>query len=62
MRTGARIGRGSIVGPHCVIGPDETIGERCRRGASVVVDGITRIGEETEIFPMASIGLAPQDL
>ena len=34
----------------------------CRIGASVVVDGITEIGDETEIFPMASIGLAPQDL
>ena len=62
VHAGARIGRGSIVGPHCVIGPDVTIGERCRLGASVVVDGITTIGDETEIFPMASIGLAPQDL
>ena len=62
VHAGARIGRGSIVGPHCVIGPDVTIGERCRLGASVVVDGITSIGDETEIFPMASIGLAPQDL
>jgi UDP-N-acetylglucosamine acyltransferase len=62
VHAGARIGRGTIVGPHCVIGPDVTIGERCRLGASVVVDGITSIGDETEIFPMASIGLAPQDL
>ena len=62
VHTGARIGRGSIIGPHCVIGPGVTIGERCRLGASVVVDGITTIGDETEIFPMASIGLAPQDL
>ncbi|HEY6509614.1 MAG TPA: acyl-ACP--UDP-N-acetylglucosamine O-acyltransferase [Vicinamibacterales bacterium] len=58
----ARIGRGTIVGPHCVIGPGVRIGERCVLGASVVVDGITDIGDETEIFPMASIGLAPQDL
>jgi UDP-N-acetylglucosamine acyltransferase len=61
VHAGAAIGRGSIIGPHCVIGPDVTIGERCRLGASVVVDGITTIGDETEIFPMASIGLAPQD-
>jgi UDP-N-acetylglucosamine acyltransferase len=27
-----------------------------------VIDGHTTIGDETEIFPMASIGLAPQDL
>ena len=62
VHTGARIGRGTVIGPHCVIGHDVAIGERCRLGASVVVDGITTIGDETEIFPMASIGLAPQDL
>jgi UDP-N-acetylglucosamine acyltransferase len=45
-----------------VIGPDVRIGRGCRIGASVVIDGITEIGDETEIFPMASIGLAPQDL
>ena len=38
------------------------IGERCRIGASVVIDGWTEIGDETQIYPMASIGLAPQDL
>ena len=59
---GARIGRGSIIGPYCVIGPNVSIGERCRLGASAVVDGHTTIGDETQIFPMASIGLAPQDL
>ena len=58
----ARIGRGTIVGPHCVIGADVRIGQRCVLGASVVIDGMTDIGDETEIFPMASIGLAPQDL
>jgi UDP-N-acetylglucosamine acyltransferase len=58
----ARIGAGTTIGPHCTIGPDVTIGERCIVGASVVIDGWTEIGDETRIFPMASIGLAPQDL
>jgi UDP-N-acetylglucosamine acyltransferase len=58
----ARIGRGTVVGPHAVIGSGVTVGERCRIGASVVIDGLTEVGDETEIFPMASIGLAPQDL
>jgi len=58
----ARIGEGTTVGPHVVIGPDVRVGKRCRIGASVVVDGRTEIGDETQIFPMASIGLAPQDL
>ena len=58
----ARIGRGTVIGPNSVIGSGVQLGARCRIGASVVVDGLTEIGDETEIFPMASIGLAPQDL
>ena len=58
----ARIGEGAIVGPHAVIGPDVVIGKRCRIGASAVIDGWTEIGDDTQVYPMASIGLAPQDL
>jgi UDP-N-acetylglucosamine acyltransferase len=58
----ARIGQGTIIGPNCTIGPEVTIGSRCRIDPSVVIDGWTEIGDETHIFPMASIGLAPQDL
>jgi UDP-N-acetylglucosamine acyltransferase len=38
------------------------IGPNCRIGASTVIDGHTEIGEGTEIYPFASIGLVPQDL
>jgi UDP-N-acetylglucosamine acyltransferase len=62
VHPGARIGAGTTVGPHCVIGDEVTIGARCRIGASSVVDGWTEIGDDTQIYPMASIGLAPQDL
>jgi UDP-N-acetylglucosamine acyltransferase len=58
----ATLGDGTIVGPYAVIGPDVTLGRRCRVGASAVVDGWTTIGDDTQIFPMASIGLSPQDL
>ncbi len=58
----ARLGEGTTVGANCTIGPEVTIGRRCRIDASVVIDGWTEIGDETRIFPMASIGLAPQDL
>ena len=58
----ARIGAGTTIGPHAVIGPDVRIGANCRIGASAVIDGWTEIGSGTQIFPMASIGLAPQDL
>ena len=62
IHPGAQIGEGTIIGPHAVIGPHVRIGRRCRIGASAVIDGRTEIGDETQVFPMASIGLAPQDL
>ena len=58
----ARIGAGTSIGPNAVIGPDVRVGINCRIGASVVIEGWTDIGDGTQIFPMASIGLAPQDL
>ena len=58
----ARIGAGTSIGPNAVIGPDVRVGANCRIGASVVIEGWTDIGDGTQIFPMASIGLAPQDL
>jgi len=62
VHAGARIGAGTTIGPHCVIGADVEIGERCQIGASAVIEGWTSIGDESHIYPMASIGLAPQDL
>jgi UDP-N-acetylglucosamine acyltransferase len=58
----ARIGAGTSIGPNAVIGPDVRVGVNCRIGAAVVIEGWTDIGDDTQIFPMASIGLAPQDL
>ena len=58
----AQIGPGTIVGPHASIGPHVTIGANCRIGASSIVDGWTEIGDDTEIYPFASVGLIPQDL
>ena len=58
----AYVGNGTVIGPHAVIGPHVRIGDRCSIGASAVVDGWTEIGDETEVFPFASIGLIPQDL
>ena len=58
----AEVGAGTTIGPHAVIGPHVRIGAGCTVGASAVVDGWTDIGDGTEIFPFASIGLVPQDL
>jgi UDP-N-acetylglucosamine acyltransferase len=58
----AVVGEGTVVGPFAAIGPHVRIGRHCRIGASAVIDGATEIGDHNEIFPFASIGLAPQDL
>ena len=58
----ARIGVGTVIGPNTTIGPNVRIGRNCRIGASAVVDGWTEIGDDTQIYPFASIGLNPQDL
>jgi UDP-N-acetylglucosamine acyltransferase len=62
VHPGAIIGAGTIVGPHASIGSGVVLGRDCRVGASAVIDGCTTIGDHTEIYPFASIGLAPQDL
>ena len=58
----ARIGSGTTIGPYATIGGQVSIGRDCRIGASAVIDGWTEIGDANEIFPMASVGLIPQDL
>jgi UDP-N-acetylglucosamine acyltransferase len=62
VHPGARLGVGTTVGPYATIGEHVRIGRGCRIGASAVVDGWTEIGDDNEIFPMASVGLIPQDL
>jgi len=58
----AQVGEGTTIGPHANVGPNVRIGANCRIGASAVIDGWTEIGDDTEIYPFASIGLIPQDL
>jgi UDP-N-acetylglucosamine acyltransferase len=62
VHPGASIGAGTEIGPYVTIGPHVRIGKDCRVGASTVIDGMTEIGDGNEIFPMASVGLIPQDL
>ena len=62
IEPGAEIGPGCRIGPYCVVGPEVVLGPRCVLHSHVAVAGTTRIGEETQIFPFASIGHIPQDL
>jgi UDP-N-acetylglucosamine acyltransferase len=58
----ARVGAGTKIGPLAVIGANVRLGANCVVGASAIVDGWTDVGDGTEIFAFASIGLTPQDL
>jgi UDP-N-acetylglucosamine acyltransferase len=58
----ARLAESVTVGPFCVVGPDVLLGERVELVAHVVVAGRTTIGDDTRIYPFASIGHPPQDL
>ena len=58
----ARIGKNCHIGPYSTIGNDVVLSDKVHVESHVVIDGKTCIGEETNIFPFVSIGLAPQDL
>lgn len=61
IEEGALLGQDVEIGPYCIIGPQVKLGDHVRLHAHVVLDGITTIGENTEIFPFASIGSRSQD-
>ena len=58
----AIIGAGCHVGAYSVLGDQVVLGDKVHLESHIVVDGKTRIGDETRVFPFVSIGLAPQDL
>ncbi|MEO1291434.1 MAG: acyl-ACP--UDP-N-acetylglucosamine O-acyltransferase [Pseudomonadota bacterium] len=59
---GAEIGHGVRIGAYCVIGDSVRLGDGVRLHSHVVIEGRTEIGQDTEIFPFASLGTVPQDL
>ncbi len=58
----ALLGEGCSIGPYVTIGDNVEVGRGVRIDSHCVIDGRTRIGDETHIFPFVSIGLPPQDL
>jgi UDP-N-acetylglucosamine acyltransferase len=59
---GARLGAGVEIGPYCVVGAGVSLGEGCRLIAHVNLDGLTKIGARTVIYPFASLGTPPQSV
>ena len=50
------------IGPFNYIGPDVQINDNVELVSNVHIEGKTKIGKGTKIFPFASIGTEPQDL
>ena len=50
------------IGPYSIIGPEVEIGSGTVVHSHVNIVGNTKIGENNQIFPFASIGTRPQDL
>jgi len=59
---GATLAKGVTIGPYSLIGPHVILKENVKIHGHVVVDGRTTVGQGTEVFPFATIGLIPQDL
>ena len=62
IEDGASIGQGVEIGPWCHVGADAVLEDGVRLISHVVVDGHTRIGAGSTLYPFASVGLPPQDL
>jgi len=58
----AQIGRGCSVGPYAIVGDEVALGNGVRIDSHCVIEGRTRVGDATHVFPFVSIGLPPQDL
>ena len=62
IHAGAQLGADCEIGPYCIIGPKVVLGDRCRLHSHVVLDGVTTLGSDNEIFPFACLGTKTQDL
>ncbi len=62
IEPGAKIDPDATVGPFCTVGADVQLAKGVELKSHVVVTGKTTIGEDTIVFPFATIGEIPQDL
>jgi len=58
----AKIEKNVKIGPFCYVGPQVEIEDGVELISNVYIEGKTKIGKGTRVFPFASIGTEPQDL
>ncbi len=59
---GASLGKDIEIGPYCVVGEQVSLHDGVKLVSHVCVAGRTTVGQNTTIYPFASIGHPPQDL
>lgn len=62
IEPGAKVDPSAKIGPFCVIGADVTIKANVKLDSHVNVQGVTEIGEGTQVQAFTSLGTKPQDL
>ena len=60
--TNAKISSTVTIGPFCYIGPNVELSDGVELISNVHIEGFTKIGKNTKIYPFAAIGTQPQDL
>ena len=58
----AKISNNVKIGPFCYVGPNVELNENVELVSNVHIEGYTKIGKATKVYPFASIGTQPQDL
>jgi len=58
----AKISNSVKIGPFCYVGANVELADEVELISNVHIEGYTKIGKGTKIFPFASIGTQPQDL
>lgn len=59
--SGATFAEDVEIGAYCVIGPDVTLGPGTRLRSHVVIESLTTLGANCEVFPGTVLGGPPQD-
>jgi len=62
IEEGATISETAQIGPYCCVGSDVVLNDNVVLKSHIHIEGVTTIGEGTNVFPFTSLGTPPQDL
>ncbi|MFM8315571.1 MAG: acyl-ACP--UDP-N-acetylglucosamine O-acyltransferase [Deltaproteobacteria bacterium] len=62
IHSGAKLGKGTRVGPFSVISSDAIVGDNCEIQENVIIRGRVTLGNDCKVFPFSVLGGEPQHL